>query len=151
MNSPDTNTNVYLAVMEAVVNSSSSISNMQKVDSETTINAGKMENAINQFWYNPIAAASDNSQNPLWANIQYCITALANAAAAGGNNQGPIATWQSQFQKASALAQSATSNADSVMQMSNSQASADATNIQQINQLGTTLNIMGFIAQLIAK
>jgi len=147
MNSPDTNTNVYLAVMEAVVNSSSSISNMQKVDSETTINAGKMENAINQFWYNPIAAASDNSQNPSWANIQYCITALANA----GGNQGAIATWQSQFQKASALAQSATSNADSVMQMSNSQASADATNIQQINQLGTTLNIMGFIAQLIAK
>ena len=45
------NCNVFYMLMMAISNSSKSVANQQMADTQTTINFGKMENAINEYWY----------------------------------------------------------------------------------------------------
>jgi hypothetical protein len=137
--SPDISGNVFLAIMLAISNSSESIQNQQFADAKTTINYGTMEDNINNYWY-----TSNNS--PLKTDI----SKISGASGDSTQIQQTVATWSSQFQADSAVASAATSKADSLVQMSNSQSNTDATNIQQINQLGQVMNIIGYIANLLS-
>jgi hypothetical protein len=123
------NCNVFYMLMMAISNSSKSVANQQMADAQTTINFGKMENAINEHWYGP-GKQLDTDINAIKPN---------------DNGVG-----QARFNEDQAKAQQAASQADSIVQMSNSQSSTDSTNIQNINQLGSTMNIMGYIANLLA-
>jgi hypothetical protein len=124
------NCNVFYMLMMAISDSSKSVSRQQMADTQTTINFGKMENAINEEWYNPI-----------WGTLTRDISKI-------NPNDGGMG--QAQFNEDQARAQQAASQADSLVQMSNSQSSTDSTNIQNINQLGSTMNIMSYIANLLA-
>ena len=137
---PDIKGNPFYALMMAVANSSQGISDQQKADAESAVNYGKMEQSINAYWY-----GDDN--NGTIKNLQYWINQVQNDI--GDTNK--VTEDQLQFNKASAVAQSSSSAADSLMQTSNSQASNDATNIQSTNQLASMLNIIQFIANLISK
>ena len=123
------NCNVFYMLMMAISNSSKSVANQQMADTQTTINFGKMENAINEYWYGPSGQ-------------------LANDISKISSSDGGVG--QAHFNEDQAKAQQAASQADSIVQMSNSQSSTDSTNIQNINQLGSTMNIMGYIANLLA-
>jgi hypothetical protein len=80
-----------------------------------------------------------------------CVNGTTGSAPNGvAFNATDLPIFQQQFTAASAQAQQAASAADSVMTQSNSQSSADATNIQNINQLGSTMNILGYVANLLA-
>ncbi len=136
--SPDISGNVFLALMLAISNSSESIQNQQFADAKTTINYGTMEDNINKLWY-----TGDSK-------LQQCIDAIASASGDSTTIQKIVAQQSSQFQAYSAVASAATSKADSLVQMSNSQSNTDATNIQQMNQLVQVMNIIGYIANLLS-
>ena len=141
---PDIKGNPFYALMMAVANSSQGISDQQKADAESAVNYGKMEQSINAYWY-----GDDNNNGVTIQNLQYWIGQVQHDA--GNNDTNKVTEDQLQFNKVSAVAQSSSSAADSLMQTSNSQASNDATNIQSTNQLASMLNIIQFIANLISK
>ena len=148
MKNPDIQgANVFAAMMAAISNSSQSIMNQQAQDAESTKQYGLMEIAISDMWY--------NSSDINWAdgtpngggNLQYWIDQMASHT--GDSNA--FSTYQALYQAAGARAQQATQSADSLVNMSNSQVSTDASNVQSVNQLASMLNIMGYIANLLAK
>jgi hypothetical protein len=152
---PDIKGNPFYDLMMAIANSSQSITEQQQADATSAVNYGKLEQAVNAYWYGP---SDGNPAVPPGAgaqNLQYWINGITYYAAGAGkgdsNANNYITDFQTNFNKASAMAQSAASSADSLMQSSNSQASNDATNIQSTNQLAQMLNIVGFIANLLAK
>jgi hypothetical protein len=141
--SPDIKGNAFYALMMAIANSSQSITEQQKADAESAVNYGTLEQNINNFWYGP------NNNNASNGNLAYYIQQIQNHV--GDSNSNYITLYQTDFNKAAAVAQSAASTSDSLMQSANSQASNDATNIQSTNQLAQMLNIIGFIANLLSK
>ncbi len=136
--SPDMpGSNVFYTLMMAISESSKGVSLQQIADAESAMNFGHIENDINQLWYKTGGILDQITQN---------ILNCANNSDSNG-----VQYWQSVFNKNSAVAQQAGSSADSILQMANQQSSADSTNIQNINQLGSSMNIMGYIANLLAK
>jgi len=145
--SPDASINVGLLAMEACADSAKSMSAQQIADAKTSVNFGKLEDAINDFWY---GSAQTGTLDPNGLNnIAFCLQCIAAAAKNGDNNA--VTEWQMAYQKASTLAQQATSKADSIMQMSNSQTNTDSSNIQQVMQLSTMMNFIGYVTNLLAK
>ena len=154
IHNPDASSSVAYLTMMAIAAASQSMSSQQEADAKTTINLGKFEDAINEFWYGSNAYADnsgiDGKPNPSGVNnIQECLEEMQYYS---GNPQGgDFIEWQTAYSRASATAQTVTGRADSLMQMSNSQTNTDATNIQQVMQLSTMMNFMGYVTNLLAK
>ena len=153
IHNPDAGMSVAYLTMMAIAAASQSMSSQQEADAKTTINLGKFEDAINQFWYGstPYADSGDiYNGNPGGVNnIQQCLNEMQKYSQ---NPQGgDFIEWQTAYSRASATTQTVTGRADSLMQMSNSQTNTDATNIQQVMQLSTMMNFMGYVTNLLAK
>lgn len=154
MNSPDISCNVFALMMEAINGASSGIQKQQIADTETTRNYGELEMSISNLWYSDQATSWTNSDGTVGGNLQYFtkeINSIVNGGMSSQDKSNAIAAANAAYQTAVQRAQQATGQADSLVQMSNSQVSTDASNVQSVNQLASMLNIMGYIANLLAK
>ena len=144
----DANISVAYLTMMAIAASSQSMSNEQQADAKTTINLGKFEDAINEFWYGSTMYTDGTGPSGV-NNIQQCLYEMGQHA--NDSNTNVFNEWQQAYARAAATAQTNTGRADSLMQMSNSQTNTDATNIQQVMQLSTMMNFMSYVTNLLAK
>ena len=148
IHNPDAGMSVAYLTMMAIAAASQSMSSQQEADAKTTINLGKFEDAINEFWYGSTKYTDGTGPTGV-NNIQQCLYEMGQY---DKNPQGgDFIEWQTAYSRASATAQTVTGRADSLMQMSNSQTNTDATNIQQVMQLSTMMNFMGYVNNLLAK
>ncbi len=135
---PDANCNALKSMLDAVVATNDSLTQQQITDTQTTLSFGKFESAINNYWY------GDKT-----GKLNQDIASINSAVNNGDSNS--VTAASSQFSTDSALAQSLGSNADSLVQSSNSMVSTDSTNIQTLSQLSSMMNTFGFVANLLSK
>lgn len=168
MSKPTSLGNVYLALVTAIANSTSTITDQQIADAKTTTLYGSYESELNDYFYQlpdnftPITrdangdfpAGSNLPQTPAeWAaQLQADAEWVRDPANKDKDKANTIIPQdQSEYNAQTAVASSQTNYANTLFQQANSQVSTDSSNIQQSNQVLSMMNIMGFLANLMSK
>jgi hypothetical protein len=165
MQKPSSLGNVYLALVMAIANSTSTITDQQVADAKTTTLYGTYESNLNDYFYQKgdFHAATRDENGNFNPNQRLPQTPAEWAAQLQADakwvrdNSGKdkantiIPEDQSQYNAANSSASALTNYSNTLFQQANSQVSTDSANIQQSNQVLSMMNIMGFLASLMSK